>query len=121
MRFPFLWRKRASQPELSNGECPVSPPEKVSRILTDILHEGVPSAPAARPRENEAVQIPLSRSLSVGARLEEAKGRAVEAATKLIALSDPETGRVLFSVAERLRKQACRIAFVGQVKAWKIP
>ncbi len=119
MRFPFLWRKRASQPELSNGGHPVPPPEKVNRLLKDILHEGAPAEPAAEPRESEAVQVPLSRSLSVGARLEEAKGQAIEAATKLIALSDAETGRVISSVAEQLRKLACRIAFVGQVKAGK--
>ena len=43
----------------------------------------------------------------------------MEAATSLSALADRETGQVVSSVAEALRKQACRIAFVGQVKAGK--
>ena len=43
----------------------------------------------------------------------------MEAATSLSALADRDTGQVISSVAEALRKQACRIAFVGQVKAGK--
>ena len=115
----FFWRKSASEPEAADGECPAPPPEKASRILKGVLDEPAASAPVAKPAQSETDQVPLSRRLSVGARLDEAKWRAVEAATSLSALADRETGQVISSVAEALRKQACRIAFVGQVKAGK--
>ena len=115
----FFWRKSASEPEAVNGECPAPPPEKASRILKGVLDEPAASAPVAKPAGSEADQVPLSRRLSVGARLDDAKWRAVEAATRLIALADKDTALVISSVAEDLRKQACRIAFVGQVKAGK--
>ncbi len=115
----FFWRKSASEPEAVNGECPGPAPEKASRILRGVLDEPAASAPVAKPAESEADQVPLSRRLSVGARLDAAKLRAVEAATRLIALADRDTGQVISAVAEDLRKQACRIAFVGQVKAGK--
>ena len=73
----------------------------------------------AKPVETGAGQVPLSRSLSVGARLDAARARAVEAAAGLVANADKETARVVSAVAEDLRKLACRIAFVGQVKAGK--
>ncbi len=126
MRFLFFWRKTASepenaapQPEYVNGGTPAPSPEKASRILRGVLDGPEPSAPAPKRREGETGEVPLSRQLSVGARLDITKGRAIEGAAKLIAHADMETAQVIASVAEELRKQACRIAFVGQVKAGK--
>ncbi len=126
MRFLFFWRKSASEPEDAaqqqervDGGTQAPPPEKTSRILRGVLDGPEPSQPVAKPREGETGEVPLSRRLSVGARLDNTKGRAIEAAAKLIAHADMETAQVIASVAEELRKQACRIAFVGQVKAGK--
>ncbi len=115
----FFWRKSAPEPEAVNNEAPVPAPEKASRILKGVLDEPAPFAPVVKPVESEAGQIPLSRRLSVGARLDYEKARAVKAAAGLVAHADKQTAQVVSAVAEELRKQACRIAFVGQVKAGK--
>ncbi len=126
MRFLFFWRKSASktedaapQTEYVNGETQAPLPEKASRILRGVLDGPEPAAPAVKPCEGDAAEASLSRRLSVGARLENTKGRAIEAAAKLTAHADMETAQVIAAVAEELRRQACRIAFVGQVKAGK--
>ncbi len=119
MRFPFLRRKTAQRPEFAETAYTVPPPETVSRILRDVLSEPPESGSAAKPAGSETEQVPLSRRLSVGARLEETKKRVLEAAKTLIALADRETAQSMSLVAEQLRQQTCRVAFVGQVKAGK--
>jgi GTP-binding protein EngB required for normal cell division len=119
MRLPFFWRKAAppSVPSIGGHEPAHEPAaEKPSRILKEVLREPDPGEPQ-KPSEIDVV--PLSRRLSVGARLDHAKVRAIEAAEKLVAHADKETAQIISSVAEELRSQACRIAFVGQMKAGK--
>ena len=126
MKFLFFWRnstsepeKTAQQPKLANGGTSAPVPKKNNRILRGVLDEPEPSRPVAKTRDGEVEQVPLSRKLSVGARLDITKERAIGAATRLIEHADTETAQVIASVVEQLRKQACRIAFVGQVKAGK--
>ena len=117
MRFPFLRRKAAQRPEFAETAYTVPPPETVSRILRDVLSETPGSEPAAKPGGNGSDAIPMSRRLSVGARLDDTRKRVLEAAKTLVALADRETAQSISLVAEQLRQQACRVAFVGQVKA----
>ncbi len=119
MRFPFLRRKPAQRPEFNEAVFTAPPPEAVSRILRDVLSEAPGSEPPVRPGASELDSVPLSRRLSVGARLDDTKKRVLEAAKTLIALGDRETAQSISLVAEQLRQQACRVAFVGQVKAGK--
>ncbi len=118
MKFPFLWRKAPSRPSLGTGASAVSQPEAVSRILRDVLSANPAEEPARRPC-SEPGAVPLSNRLSVGARLDDAKRRALDAAGTLAALADKETAQAISSVAAQLQRQACRVAFVGQVKAGK--
>ena len=119
MRFPFLRRKAAQRPEFAETAYTVPPPETVSRILRDVLSETPGSEPAAKPGGSGSDAIPMSRRLSVGARLDDTRKRVLEAAKTLVALADRETAQSISLVAEQLRQQACRVAFVGQVKAGK--
>ena len=119
MRFPFLRRKAAQRPEFAETAYTVPPPETVSRILRDVLSETPGSEPAAKPAGSGLDAIPMSRRLSVGARLDDTRKRVLEAAKTLVALADRETAQSISLVAEQLRQQACRVAFVGQVKAGK--
>ncbi len=119
MRFPFLRRKAAQRPEFAETAYTVPPPETVSRILKDVLSETPGSEPAAKSAGSGSDAIPMSRRLSVGARLDDTRKRVLQAANTLVALADRETAQSISLVAEQLRKQACRVAFVGQVKAGK--
>ncbi len=119
MKFPFLWRKAPSRPVLDGAAYPVTQPETASRILRDVLSAGGTEEPPARARGSENDAVPLSSRLSVGARLDDAKRRALDAAGTLTALADKETAQAISSVAAHLQRQACRVAFVGQVKAGK--
>jgi GTP-binding protein EngB required for normal cell division len=119
MRFPFLRRKAAKPPVLVEPEYTGPPAETVSRILKDVLSASPASGPQDKPSASETDQVPLSRRLSVGARLDETKKRVLDVARTLIAHADRETAQSISLVAEQLRKQACRVAFVGQVKAGK--
>jgi hypothetical protein len=117
MKFPFLWRKAPARPVLDGTAYQVSQPEAVSRILRDVLSAGPADAP--KPRGAGTDEIPLSSRLSVGARLHDSKRRVLGAAGTLTALADKETAQAISQVAARLQRQACRVAFVGQVKAGK--
>ncbi len=119
MRFPFLRRKAAKTPVLAEPEYMAPPPETVSRILRDVLSATPASGPQDKPSASETDQVPLSRRLSVGARLDDTKRRVLDVARTLIEHADRETAQSISLVAEQLRKQACRVAFVGQVKAGK--
>ena len=119
MRFPFLRRKAAQRPEFAETAYTVPPPETVSRILRDVLSETPGSEPASKSAGSGSDAIPMSRRLSVGARLDDTRKRVLEAAKTLVALADRETAQSISLVAEQLRQQACRVAFVGQVKAGK--
>jgi GTP-binding protein EngB required for normal cell division len=61
----------------------------------------------------------LSQRLSVGARLEDEQRRTLDAALRLIALSDTETAQAIGSLVQELQSHVCCVAFVGQVKAGK--
>jgi hypothetical protein len=61
----------------------------------------------------------LSQSLSVGARIADAKKRTIETGFSLIALADAQTAEVIKVLLEDLEKRVCCIAFAGQVKAGK--
>lgn len=119
MRFPFLKRKTAPQPELDETAQQSPPPEKVSTILRGVLDEPAPFEPPTKLGNDEQDELSISRRLNVGARLEEKRSYLLNAAAKLAELADGESSQVISSVAEQLRGQACRIAFVGQVKAGK--
>ncbi len=119
MKIPFPWRKAPSRSNADAVASADSQPEAVSRILRDVLSAGPAGEPAGGPCGGEADTVPLSNRLSVGARLDDAKRRALCAAEALTALAGGETAQAISSVAARLQSQVCRVAFVGQVKAGK--
>ena len=119
MKFPFLWRKAASRPVFDGTACPAPQSGAASRILRDVLSEGPALEPRVKPRDNDSDSVPLSSRLSVGARLDDARARVLNAARTLCALADKETAQAVSSVSGQLQRQACRVAFVGQVKAGK--
>ncbi len=98
---------------------PVPQPEKVSKVLKDVLCDEETPEPEAEPRRSEFRPASSPDRLNVGAGLADAKGHALEAAEELIALADANTARTIASVARNLDEQTCRVAFVGQVKAGK--
>ena len=83
MRFLFFWRKTAQQPEQVIGESPAPLPEKPSRILRGVLDGPSPGEAEAKPCRSDTGQVSLSNRLGVGARLNSATARAVEAAKGL--------------------------------------
>lgn len=133
---PFLGQK-AAQPAASSADaacpvpqaaqnhesaktpCPAPPPETGSKLLKGVLDEAPAPEPVAGTRGSEPDPVPLSQRLSVGARLDDATRRTLENAARLVALADGETAQAISMVAEQLRKQACCVAFAGQVKAGK--
>ena len=117
MKFPFLWRKAASRPVFDGAASPVPQSGAASRILRDVLSDGPAPEPRVKARGNNSDPDPLSSRLSVGARLEDARARVLNAAGTLSTLADKETAQAISSVAGQLQRQACRVAFVGQVKA----
>jgi GTP-binding protein EngB required for normal cell division len=119
MKFPFLWRKAAARPVFDGTACSAPQSGAASRILRDVLSEGPAPEPRVKPRSNDSDPVPLSSRLSVGARLDDARTRVLNAARTLSALADKETAQAVSSVAGQLQRQACRVAFVGQVKAGK--
>lgn len=119
MKFPFLWRRSASRPVFDGAASPVPQSGAASRILRDVLSDGPAPEPRVKPKANESDPVPLSNRLSVGARLNDARARVLNAARTLSTLSDKETAQAVSSVAAHLQRQACRVAFVGQVKAGK--
>ena len=119
MKFPFLWRKAASRPVFEGSACQVPQSGAASRILRDVLSDGPAPEPRVKVRGNESDPVPLSNRLSVGARLDDARARVLDAARTLSTLADKETAQAISSVAGHLQRQACRVAFVGQVKAGK--
>ena len=119
MKFPFLWRKAAARPVFDGTACPAPQSGAASRILRDVLSEGPAPEPRVKPRSNDSDSVPLSSRLSVGARLDDARARVLNAARTLCALADKETAQAVSSVSGQLQRQACRVAFVGQVKAGK--
>jgi GTP-binding protein EngB required for normal cell division len=119
MKFPFLWRKTPSRPSPDSSASTASQPGTVSRILRDVLSPGPAGEPADVPGGGEADKVPLSNRLSVGARLDDAKRRALDAAGILTKLADKETAQAISSVAAQLQGLASCVAFVGQVKAGK--
>jgi GTP-binding protein EngB required for normal cell division len=119
MKFPFLWRKAASRPLFEGAASPVPQSGAASRILRDVLSDSPASEPRVKPRSNESDPIPLSNRLSVGARLNDARARVLNTAGTLSTLADKETAQAVSAVAGHLQRQACRVAFVGQVKAGK--
>ncbi len=119
MRFPFLRRKATPRLEFAEAASLFPQSDTVSRILKDVLSENPASETGTGPREGELDAVPLSRRLSVGARLDDAKRHVLDAANALAGLADRETAQSISLVAGQLRNQACRVAFVGQVKAGK--
>ena len=119
MKFPFLWRKAASRPLFDGAASPVPQSGAASRILRDVLSDGPAPEPRVKARGNESDPVPLSNRLSVGARLNDARARVLDAAGTLSTLADKETAQAVSAVAGQLQRQACRVAFVGQVKAGK--
>ncbi len=116
LRFMSSKRKQAVKPVVWQTANPLQPTGGVSPILTDVLGEkAVESPPAAR----KASPSPLSQRLSVGARLADSKKKAIEAASKVIELADPETAKALSVLIENLEHRVCCVAFAGQVKAGK--
>jgi GTP-binding protein EngB required for normal cell division len=118
MRFPFLRRKAAKTPVLAEHVYTAPPAEAASRILRDVLSSAPASGSQDKPPAPET-DVPLSRRLSVGARLDDTKKCVLDVARTLVAHADEQTAHSISHVAEQLRKQACRVAFVGQVKAGK--
>jgi GTP-binding protein EngB required for normal cell division len=119
MKFPFLWRKAASRPVFDGAASPVPQSGAASRILRDVLSDGPAPEPQVKARGSESDPVPLSNRLSVGARLDDARARVLNAARTLSTLADKETAQAISAVAGQLQRQACRVAFVGQVKAGK--
>jgi GTP-binding protein EngB required for normal cell division len=119
MKFPFLWRKAASRPLFEGAASPAPQSGAASRILRDVLSDSPAPEPRVKARSNESDPIPLSNRLSVGARLNDARARVLNTAGTLSALADKETAQAVSAVATQLQRQACRVAFVGQVKAGK--
>ncbi len=116
---PFFKRKQASTIASDDVPSPVAPRETLSSVLKDVLGEEAADAPADQPYQDDFELTPLPNKLNVGAGLEEAKARALEAADRLIALADADTARAIAAVAGKLEKQTCCVAFAGQVKAGK--
>ena len=119
MKFPFLWRKAASRPAFDGAACSVPQSGAASRILRDVLSDGPAPEPQVKARGIDSDPMPMSSRLSVGARLDDARRRVLDAAGTVMALADKETAQAVSSVAAQLERQACRVAFVGQVKAGK--
>lgn len=119
MKLPFLWRKAPSRPGAEAAASAASQSGAVSRILRDVLSASPAGEPASSPCGGGADTAPLSDRLSVGARLDDAKRRALDAARALTALAGAETAQAISPVAAQLESQVCRVAFVGQVKAGK--
>ena len=120
MKFPFLWRKAASRPLFDGAASPAVPQSgAASRILRDVLSDGPAPEPRVKARGAESDPVPLSNRLSVGARLSDARARVLNTAGTLSTLADKETAQAVSAVAGQLQRQACRVAFVGQVKAGK--
>jgi GTP-binding protein EngB required for normal cell division len=94
-------------------------PEHTSRLLSDVLGSEAASAPSAPSVEENLGAVPLSQRLSVGARLDDERSRTLDAAQRLIALSDTETAHAVEILVHELQNHACCVAFVGQVKAGK--
>jgi ribosome biogenesis GTPase A len=105
---PLLRQKAAQLLAFEDAASSVPQVERGSKILKDIRSGLIDSKPVATPRASEFSQSSLSYRLDVGARLGVANRRPLESATRLIAL-----------VAQQLPNQACKVAFVGQVKAGK--
>jgi GTP-binding protein EngB required for normal cell division len=91
--------------------------EHASRLLSDVL--GGTEAPAAQSEEAGTGAPPLSQRLSVGTRLEDERRRTIDAALRVIALSDTETAQAIELLVQELQSHVCCVAFVGQVKAGK--
>ena len=119
MKFPFLWRKAAARPLFDGAASPVPQSGAASRILRDVLSDAPAPEPRVKARGNESDSVPLSNRLSVGARLNDARARVLNTAGTLSTLADKETAQAVSAVAGQLQRQACRVAFVGQVKAGK--
>jgi GTP-binding protein EngB required for normal cell division len=94
-------------------------PERTSRLLSDVLGSEPAPVPSAPSADESLGAPPLSQRLSVGARLDDERRRTLDAALRLIALSDTETAQAVEILVQELQNHACCVAFVGQVKAGK--